>query len=267
MKHSDVESVFRQVTFGPRAVPRVAGLKARCSPYAFQGPAVTHNDALARMRRVVLGKKLPKRRQEAMLRDLEQGLRPYLALVFPVHAAQMRTRPLVRLKFDEATGIGLYAARRLNIRQVVQLDAMWSHPGAVTRGVPASDARRKRRGSGRERRVLCGYRNNQRTLSGSAGTNRRAGDSEAYQPAGACESIRMLSGPASYINDGCSKCANMEAVDGTFTKWRCTRVVKCGEELRMRYDLDLTGVVRPSEPQDNSDEYICCAELETPTFL
>lgn len=260
--HAEVETIFRQVTFGARAQPRVAGLKRRLPGFGFDGAAASYSDAISRMKRIVYGKKLPNKRQTIMLRDMEKLLAPYLALVFPIQAS-VRTRPSVRLMFDEATGVGLYAAKRLKKGHIIVLAAKWSRSDAVTKGLPVLDPRRKRRGTCRDRKVLKGYRNTQRSLScltrgESCVMRRQASQSEAYQVNGACERILVLSGPASYINDGCAKCANLVAVDGTFTKWRCTRAVDCGTELRMQYNLDLNGTARCTEIQDTLGEYICC---------
>ena len=137
-----------------------------------------------------------------------------------------------------ASGLGIIATQNLKKGERVKIPVLWSSAGAVYTGETSHHGGAK------------------------AHYFRKAGESEAVSTWGAVESVRKISGPASYLNDGCPRCANIKHADGGnhFQDFVCTKPVPKGMELKFSYSVvGLTGEETATDAGDTPDEYQCCS--------
>ena len=134
-------------------------------------------------------------------------------------------------------GLGIIATRNLKKGECVEIPVLWSLAGSVFTGETSQHGGAK------------------------AHYFRKAGESEAVSTWGAVESVRKISGPASYLNDGCPRCANIKHADGGnyFQDFVCTKPIPKNTELKFSYSVvGLTGEEVATGAADTPDEYQCC---------
>ena len=151
----------------------------------------------------------------------------YVANAFVKHSGKYQRQWLIST--NVASGLGIIALRALKKGETLTIPVLWAANGSVCKGRKSS--------------------------------KRKKSESEAIARFGAVMCIRNISGPASYLNDGCPRCANIEQVkDGIkFQDFVCTKPIPKGTELKFSYSVIAeTGEEVAPEPGDTPDESQCC---------
>ena len=152
--------------------------------------------------------------------------RYYVCNAFRNHPDRTQDQWLISTR-NVSSGLGIISAKELTEGTRVTIPVLWSAAGAVY-----------------------------------GGRKTGAGESEAVSTFGAVECIRKISGPASYLNDGCSHCSNIAHFEGGnfFQDFVVTKTVAPNTELKFSYNVSgSTGETIPYALSDTPEEYKCCS--------